>query len=973
MDRLELKMPAVALRGKTILPEMITHFDVSRSRSVKAVERALAQEQKLFVVAQRDPDQEDPGMDDVFTVGTVVQIKQIVKMPHGILRVLSEGLYRAELEELERGDCLEAYVMQAAWEGFGDLPEVGREAMFRNLKEIYQKYCESSGKVSKELSRQVLDSPDLERLMVQILVHTPLDWRQQQRLLETEHFAETYETLGIMLNNEVEIEQYRKSIREKVKARVDKQQKEYLLREQMKVIREELGEDASAVEPEKLRERAKELEASDEVKERIEKEIQRLSLAGANSAEASVIRSYIETLLELPWEKKSAGSLDLKSAEEILEREHYGLEKVKERVIEFLAVRQMADDGESPILCLVGPPGTGKTSIARSIAHAMNREYVRICLGGVHDEAEIRGHRKTYIGAMPGRVAEGIRQAGVKNPVMVLDEIDKVGTDYRGDACSALLEALDSEQNGKFRDHYVELPIDLSEVVFICTANDAQKIPRPLLDRMEIIEIGGYTANEKLHIAEEHLLPKQRKRHGLDAERLSISTGAMERIIRQYTREAGVRALERTLAGICRKADREILESGCGQVCVTEQNLETYMGKPKYDSLERNEKDEIGIVRGLAWTSVGGDTLEIEVNLMPGKGNFELTGQLGDVMQESAKTGISYIRSISDEYALDRDYFQEHDIHIHIPEGAVPKDGPSAGITMTTAMLSAILEKPVRADVAMTGEITLRGRVLPIGGLKEKLLAARSAGMRTVIVPEKKPPGRGRTVGRDHGRHGAGLCGNDGRGAGARIFRRDGRMIIKQAELETVCGITSKLPENTLPEVAFAGKSNVGKSSLINALLNRKALARTSSQPGKTQTINFYKINQAFYLVDLPGYGYAKASVEIREKWGKMIERYLHGSRQLRAVFLLIDIRHEPSANDRDMYQWIVYQGYKPVIIATKLDKIKRSQLSKQIKLIKEGLGLLPDARIVPFSAETKQGRDEIWEIMEEFAKENAV
>ena len=737
MEKAEQRIPAVALRGMTILPEMITHFDVSRSRSVKAVEQALKQGQRLFIVTQKSPETENPAREDLFVMGTVAEVKQIVKMPHNILRVLVEGLERAKLVSLEEGDYLEADVAGVETEGFGDLPPEGKEAMYRNLKEIFQKYCETSGKVGKDLARQVLDAPNLERLMVQVMIHTPFGWEQQQKLLETSDLSACYEALCIMLNNEIEIEHFRRGIQEKVKARVDKQQKEYLLREQMKVIREELGEDGPGAEAAQFRKAVSELEASQEVKDRIEKEIRRFVNAGMNSAEASVIRGYIETLLELPWDKRSEDCLDLEKAREILESEHYGLEKVKERVLEFLAVRGMLNRGESPILCLVGPPGTGKTSIARSIAHAMNKKYIRICLGGVRDEAEIRGHRRTYIGATPGRIVAGIRQAGVKNPLMVLDEIDKISTDYRGDTFSALLEVLDSEQNSHFRDHYVELPVDLSEVLFLTTANDIQTIPRPLLDRMEVIEISSYTENEKMHIAKDHLLPKQRERHGLKKEQFQISDKAMGILIRQYTREAGVRGLERRLAALCRKADREILEKGRRKVRVTERNLGKYLGKPLYDYQERNENDEIGIVRGLAWTSVGGDTLEIEVNLMPGKGNFELTGQLGDVMQESAKAGISYIRSIADRYDLGREFFQEHDIHIHIPEGAVPKDGPSAGITMATAMLSAMLEKPVRADVAMTGEVTLRGRVLPVGGLKEKLLAAKNAGMKKVIVPKK--------------------------------------------------------------------------------------------------------------------------------------------------------------------------------------------------------------------------------------------
>ena len=737
MENLKIKIPVVALRGMTVLPEMITHFDVSRGRSVKAVEQSLKQEQRLFIVAQKNPEEDEPDQEKLFAMGTVAEIKQIVKMPHHILRVLVEGLYRGELLSLGGEEYLEGTVVRTDPEDFGSLPGSGKEAMYRNLKEIFRSYGEGNNKIGKDMLRQVTDSASLESLMVQVMIHTPFTWEQQQQLLETPSLAERYEMLCIMLNNEIEIEQFRRGIQEKVKARVDKNQKDYLLREQMKVIREELGDEGPGAEAEQFRRSVKELKASSEVKERIEKEIQRFLNAGSNSAEASVIRGYIETLLDLPWDKESEDRLDLKAAKKILEKEHYGLEKVKERILEFLAVRKMLNGGESPILCLVGPPGTGKTSVARSIAHALNKKYVRICLGGVRDEAEIRGHRRTYIGAMPGRIVDGIRHAGVKNPLMVLDEIDKVSSDHRGDTFSALLEVLDSEQNVKFRDHYVELPVDLSRVMFLCTANDTQTIPRPLLDRMEVIEVSSYTENEKRHIARDHLLPKQMKRHGLKKSQLQITEKALEKMIHRYTREAGVRNLERRIASVCRKADREILEEGKTRVRITEKNLEKYLGRTIYEFQERNKKDEVGIVRGLAWTSVGGDTLEIEVNLMPGKGNLELTGQMGDVMQESARAGISYIRSISPEYGLEKDYFQEHDIHIHIPEGAVPKDGPSAGITMATAMLSAVLEKPVRADVAMTGEITLRGRVLPIGGLKEKLLAAGSAGMKTVIVPKK--------------------------------------------------------------------------------------------------------------------------------------------------------------------------------------------------------------------------------------------
>lgn len=733
----EMKIPVVALRGMTILPGMITHFDVSRVRSVKAVEKALKEEQKLFIVTQRNPDVEEPEQKHLFEMGIVAEIKQIVKIPHNILRVLVEGLYEARLVSLEGEDALEGVALRADPEDFGTLPENGKEAMLRNLRKIFEGYGSNNRNISKDVLRQVTDCGKLETMIVQVMAHTPFSWEQKQRLLETRTLSERYERICIMLNNELEIERLRRGIQEKVKAQVDKNQKDYILREQMKIIREELGDDGPGAEAAQFRRAVKELKAADEIKERIEKEIQRFLNAGSNSAEASVSRGYIETLLNLPWDKRGEERLDLEKARKILEKEHYGLEKVKERMLEFLAVRKMLNGGESPILCLVGPPGTGKTSVARSIAHALNRKYVRICLGGVHDEAEIRGHRRTYIGAMPGRIVDGIRHAGVKNPLMVLDEIDKVSSDHRGDTFSALLEVLDSEQNKKFRDHYVELPVDLSEVMFLCTANDTQTIPRPLLDRMEIIEVNSYTENEKLHIAKDHLLPKQMKRHGLKKSQLQMTDKALEKMIHQYTREAGVRNLERKIASVCRKTDRELLEKEKKRVRITEKNLEKYLGKTIYEFQERNEKDEIGIVRGLAWTSVGGDTLEIEVNLMPGKGNLELTGQMGDVMQESARAGISYIRSISPEYGLEKDYFQEHDIHIHIPEGAVPKDGPSAGITMATAMLSAVLEKPVRADVAMTGEITLRGRVLPIGGLKEKLLAAGSAGMKTVIVPKR--------------------------------------------------------------------------------------------------------------------------------------------------------------------------------------------------------------------------------------------
>ena len=734
MERSVLKMPAVALRGMTILPGMITHFDVSRSRSAKAVERSVAQDQKLFVVTQKDPETENPDKDGLFSIGTIVEVKQIIKMPHNILRILVEGAGRAELCGLEDGEYLEADVCEIP-----DIVEEGlpEEAMLRNLQDIFEGYTAASGKMNKDMARQIENCQTVQNMMEQISIHVPFRWEEHQQYLETVNFEERYELLCVLLNNEIEIEKFRRGIQEKVKARVDKQQKDYILREQLKVIREELGEDNTESDADHFMDALGKIKADKEVKEKIKKEIDRFKNISSSSSESAVARGYIETLLELPWNKTSRDNKDLKNAEQILNADHYGLEKVKERMLEFLAVRNLTSKGESPIICLVGPPGTGKTSIARSVAKALDKKYVRISLGGVRDEAEIRGHRRTYVGAMPGRIVNGLRSAGVKNPLMLLDEIDKMSSDYKGDTASALLEVLDAEQNKKFRDHYVEIPIDLSEVLFIATANSVQDIPRPLLDRMELIEVTSYTENEKLHIAKEHLLAKQMERNGIRPEQLAITDKAMAKIISGYTREAGVRNLERKLGEICRKAARPLYEGEKEKIKVTEQNLEKFLGKEKYSFDKKNDTDEVGIVRGLAWTSVGGDTLEIEVNIMPGKGEFQLTGQLGDVMKESAQAGISYIRSVSEEYHIPKKFFQENDIHIHIPEGAVPKDGPSAGITMATAMLSAITKTPVRADVAMTGEITLRGRVLPIGGLKEKTLAAKNAGIKTICVPKK--------------------------------------------------------------------------------------------------------------------------------------------------------------------------------------------------------------------------------------------
>ena len=741
MNELIKNIPVVALRGMTLLPSMITHFDISREKSVKAVETAMLRDQKLVVVTQKSPETQDPGRKDLHKIGTLVTVKQIMKLPQNIFRVLAEGLERVEVMDLDVADgCLVADAATFSEEELALPDEKNQEAMVQTLRTIFQDYCQANGKISRETALQIMEQTDLQKMVDQIAVNIPVFYEEKQKLLEAVDLTERFEQLSVLLENEIQVMNIKTEIQEKVKARVDKNQREYILREQLKVIREELGEDTTGAEADHFQEEADKLEASDEVKERIEKEIERFKNAGNNSAESSVIRGYIETLLELPWDKESVDNMDLANAREILDEDHYGLEKVKERVLEFLAVRALTKKGDSPIICLVGPPGTGKTSIARSIARALDKKYVRICLGGVRDEAEIRGHRRTYIGAMPGRIANGMKQAGVKNPLMLLDEIDKVSSDYKGDTSSALLEVLDSEQNNKFRDHYVELPLDLSEVLFIATANDVQTIPRPLLDRMELIEVSSYTENEKLHIAREHLLEKQIEKNGLSGYDFSITDKAMKKLISSYTREAGVRSLERKIGEICRKAAREFLEEGKGSIKVTETSLKNYLGKERYTVNRLNDADDIGIVRGLAWTSVGGDTLEIEVNVMPGKGELLLTGQLGDVMKESAMAGISYIRSVSREYGIDDKFFKENDIHIHIPEGAVPKDGPSAGITMATAMTSAITKLPVRADIAMTGEITLRGRVLPIGGLKEKLLAAKNAGIRLVLVPEKNRP-----------------------------------------------------------------------------------------------------------------------------------------------------------------------------------------------------------------------------------------
>lgn len=730
-------IPAVALRGMTIMPDMIIHFDLSRQKSISAVEHAMVQDQTIFLVTQKDTEVKNPGFDDVYHMGTTANIRQVIKLPNNVVRVLVEGISRAELFAFgDVSEYLLADVMTVETSS-QEIPEIEAEAMMREIIDLFRQYALHYPKVGKAVGSQLSEITDLGKMLDQIVSNIPVVYSRKQEVLEQDDLKERYEVVKEILHQEIAIAKVRGELQSQVKDRVDKNQKEYILREQMKYIREELGDDNSTSDAERYEEETEKLCASSEVKEKIRKEIKRFLNTPSNSSESGVIRAYIETLLEMPWDKASVDNKNLQTARKILDKEHYGLEKVKERMIEFLAVRNLTNQAESPIICLVGPPGTGKTSIARSIAKALGKEYVRICLGGVRDEAEIRGHRRTYVGAMPGRIATGLKNAGVKNPVMLLDEIDKVSSDYKGDTSSALLEVLDSEQNVKFRDHYIEVPVDLSQVLFIATANSASDIPRPLLDRMELVEVSSYTENEKLHIAKEHLIKKQIAKHGLKAGNLKITDEALMMIIRNYTREAGVRNLERKIGEICRKTARQIFEEEKKSVRITPNHLADYLGKEKYRFDEANQTDEVGIVRGLAWTSVGGDTLEIEVNIMPGKGELALTGQLGDVMKESAQTGMSYIRSVSGDYEIAPDFYKKNDFHIHIPEGATPKDGPSAGITMATAMLSAITGIPVHADVAMTGEITLRGRVLPIGGLKEKILAAKNAKMKKVLVPEK--------------------------------------------------------------------------------------------------------------------------------------------------------------------------------------------------------------------------------------------
>ena len=731
----KMVLPTIALRGMTVLPDMVIHFDINRKKSIHAVEKAMQTNETIFLLTQKDIDTANPVQDDLYSVGTVAKVKELIKLPKGIVRVLVAGKYKGMVNTVSESDgmLISDIVTDRDW--FLAPDNLTQIAMIRSLNELICRYAAVNQRFSKDILKEWLIAKNLQEKVKKILADYPVDYTVKQKFLEMSDVNEIYEQLARMFIEDINIFDIKKELEDGIKEKVEKNQKEYYLREQLKYINEELDGTDGSSEIDEYMEKLESLNAADEIKEQIEKEIRRYKVLSQGSSEANVERSYIETLLSLPWENSSQDSDDIENAAKILDENHYGMKKVKERILETLAVRKVSHNADAPIICLVGPPGTGKTSIARSVAQSLNKEYVRICLGGVKDEAEIRGHRRTYVGAMPGRIIDGLRKAKVKNPLMLLDEIDKVSNDYRSDTSSALLEVLDGEQNSHFVDHYIDMPVDLSEILFIATANDLSEVSRPLLDRMEIIEVSSYTKNEKLHIAKEHLVAKQLKKNGLTKKSVRFTDKALAKIIDGYTMEAGVRELERMIAAVLRKVVRKnYTVSGVNiekQIVITDKNLSEYLGKVKFIKEKASRKNEVGIVRGLAWTAAGGDTLEIEVNVLGGKPELILTGNMGDVMRESAQIALSYVRSVVRKNQI----FEENAIHIHIPEGAVPKDGPSAGITMATAIYSAVTGKPVDASTAMTGEVTLRGRVMPIGGLKEKLLAAKTAGLKRVLVP----------------------------------------------------------------------------------------------------------------------------------------------------------------------------------------------------------------------------------------------